>query len=301
MVAKLQAQNVGVGTISPLKKLHIVGDNEALRLEGQSNWIGFAEPGLDYNGFLYQTTASFILGTNSGSTKSIRISPAGTNAINVTSSGKVGIGTFSPTNPLSFPATNEKKISLFSGATGDIGMGVYPYELRHYTDNVVTDMIFGVDDFVDGFTENMRIKGNGNVGIGNNNPTQPLSFAGTFGKKISLFNGASGDVGMGVYANEFRLHSDYDGAAITFGYDNFTSGFSEKMRIAGSGNVGIGITNPAEKLSVNGRIRSKEVLVETANWPDYVFSEKYTLPTLNDVENLLQRINIYLIYQVLSK
>ena len=53
-----------------------------------------------------------------------------------------------------------------------------------------------------------------------------------------------------------------------------------------SGKVGIGTTNPGEyELAVNGKIRSKEVKVETANWPDYVFTKNYKLPTLKEVEN----------------
>lgn len=56
-----------------------------------------------------------------------------------------------------------------------------------------------------------------------------------------------------------------------------------------SGKVGIGTTSPGEyELAVNGEIRSKEVRVETANWPDYVFKPSYDLPTLEEVQ---QHIN----------
>lgn len=52
-----------------------------------------------------------------------------------------------------------------------------------------------------------------------------------------------------------------------------------------SGNVGIGTqTTGTYKLAVNGNIRAKEIKVETANWPDYVFTENYTLPTLEEVQ-----------------
>ncbi|TCC97703.1 hypothetical protein [Pedobacter hiemivivus] len=50
------------------------------------------------------------------------------------------------------------------------------------------------------------------------------------------------------------------------------------------GNIGIGTLLPAEKLSVNGKIRAHEIKVETANWPDYVFTKSYQFPTLRETE-----------------
>ncbi len=60
------------------------------------------------------------------------------------------------------------------------------------------------------------------------------------------------------------------------------------MMVHDNGNVGIGTTNPTQKLSVNGVIRSKEVVVESG-WADYVFDEKYKLRTLEEVEVFIQR------------
>lgn len=62
----------------------------------------------------------------------------------------------------------------------------------------------------------------------------------------------------------------------------------EKLRITSQGNVGIGITTPSEKLSVNGNIRAREVKVETANWPDYVFAKDYQLPSLVETERYIK-------------
>ena len=50
------------------------------------------------------------------------------------------------------------------------------------------------------------------------------------------------------------------------------------------GNFGIGTTTPGNKLEVNGTIRSKEVIVEATNWPDYVFEEDYNLTSLKELE-----------------
>lgn len=50
------------------------------------------------------------------------------------------------------------------------------------------------------------------------------------------------------------------------------------------GNLGIGTLNPQEKLSVNGKIRAKEIKVEATGWPDYVFKLDYKLNTLPELE-----------------
>jgi len=58
----------------------------------------------------------------------------------------------------------------------------------------------------------------------------------------------------------------------------------------GEGNVGIGA--PAvlgQKLSVNGNIRAREIKVETANWPDYVFDQEYRVPSLEEVDEFIQK------------
>lgn len=58
----------------------------------------------------------------------------------------------------------------------------------------------------------------------------------------------------------------------------------QALNIYAAGVVGIGIQpNANYRLSVNGRIRAKEVVVESG-WADYVFAPDYHLPTLSEVE-----------------
>lgn len=54
-----------------------------------------------------------------------------------------------------------------------------------------------------------------------------------------------------------------------------------------SGNVGIGIYEPTEKLSVNGNIKAKKLIVNQSNWPDYVFSNDYNLLPISKLEEFI--------------
>ncbi|WPU94011.1 hypothetical protein SNE25_00535 [Mucilaginibacter sabulilitoris] len=63
----------------------------------------------------------------------------------------------------------------------------------------------------------------------------------------------------------------------------------ERMVIDNRGYIGIGTATPKETLSVNGNIRSKQIKVETANWPDYVFQKDYQLPSLTDVKTYIEQ------------
>jgi hypothetical protein len=67
----------------------------------------------------------------------------------------------------------------------------------------------------------------------------------------------------------------------------FSTNYNLRMVILDNGNVGIGINNPAQKLAVNGTIRARELIVETANWPDYVFGRNFRLKPLPEVERFI--------------
>jgi hypothetical protein len=83
-----------------------------------------------------------------------------------------------------------------------------------------------------GFTYNTL---NGKVGINNNNPDAQLSFSSSLEKKITLYPGGTGDVGMSVAGNDFRLYADNLNARVSFGYDDFTNGFISRAYVPASG------------------------------------------------------------------
>jgi len=56
-----------------------------------------------------------------------------------------------------------------------------------------------------------------------------------------------------------------------------------------AGKVGIKTASPGDyDLAVNGKIRTKEVKVEAANWPDYVFEERYRFMPLSELKKFIE-------------
>ena len=63
---------------------------------------------------------------------------------------------------------------------------------------------------------------------------------------------------------------------------------SGKVLFNNTGNVGIGTSNPTEKLSVNGNIKCKQVEVSLTGWSDFVFNEDYKLMPLEELDQYLK-------------
>ena len=126
-----------------------------------------------------------------------------------------------------------KSGTYFTGAIKTIGTNVAGARIGFFTDASTN---------VNDLRERLTVSELGNIGIGNIAPARPLSFAATLGKKISLYPGSTGDVGLSVEGNELRMYSDNSNAIITMGYDDFTTGYKENFRSTPWGNTIV--TNP---------------------------------------------------------
>lgn len=120
-------------------------------------------------------------------------------------------------------------------------------------------------------SQDMFIAANGNVGIGTSTPSNTLDVrSGGSSTAIGLLTSSQA-------ADALRL-MNADGSL------RISNGTTANLLNLVYGNVGIGTTNPTQKLSVNGTIRAKEVIVETTGWSDYVFADNYVLQPLAEVE-----------------
>lgn len=145
----------------------------------------------------------------------------------------------------------------------------------------------------------------GNVGIGLTNPRAKLTVLSTSvlgnnntevfqmaGKNpvmlLSDQNGSDWGYIKGVTDNSATPQFPFGGIEIGAppGLDVYLStNFGPALTVHHvNNNVGIGITNPSNKLEVNGTIRSKELIVESFPWPDYVFETNYDLRSLPELE-----------------
>lgn len=211
--------------------------------------------------------------------------------------GNIGIGTTSPTYSLHLKG-NDPALMLEStstlikssairgnGATWIIGTvgepGVEDIRIGTMGGGSRTLSLFT------GGLERMRIQSNGAVGIGLSNPAAILHVK--TGAQNILF-------GTGSCISSYSLSLGVNDDGVNISNNSIVRGFRFKngngllMDISPGGSVGVGA--PAEtgyKFSVNGDALFTKVKVKTyANWPDFVFEEKYALPTLYAVEKYLE-------------
>ncbi len=188
-----------------------------------------------------------------------------------------------------------------TGAESNKGLLLYIHGqqgfLRQQENNLLT---IGVQDL-----NIMNFTPQGNVGIGTEEPTQMLHVVNgniLISKTSSVGNRAPGSTnGSLLFGSDIDNNTQYGNWGIEYmndaslGYGlNFwqPSGQNQNVHnyrlfLADDGNVGIGTSNPQEKLSVNGTVLAKAVRVNTdaTYWPDYVFGSDYKMMTLAELEN----------------
>ncbi|TSC96586.1 MAG: hypothetical protein Athens071426_363 [Parcubacteria group bacterium Athens0714_26] len=242
-VLNVSGGNVGIGTTGPSAKLEVAGN---ISLTGGSRQVTLGNG----QGMKDDGAADLQLWTP-GATR-VDLAPNNAVALSAISGGNVGIGTANPASHLDIRG-NSSAGSTISGSNTSAGS----WSLSNQGAAGTSRLAIGADGGFVGATERISIMaegGNaGNVGIGTTAPGTPLDVIGDVRLRPKS--------GVAPILRVYNADST-DEAFIRYLGSGATSALSfepqgvEKMRIQQNGNVGIGTTNPGEKLAVAGTIES---------------------------------------------
>ncbi len=176
---------IGVGTSSPSYTLdvvnatndayiaHFTGSNAAgstVRIENTAGGTNISEISL---GFFRNDIFKGKLSVDPTNNLVLSTDIFGAPHFAVTPSGNIGIGRTDANFPLNFTNTLGDKIALYGNTANTYGLGVQTNLLQIHSDGTGSDVAIGSGSST-AFTEGIRIKGNGNVGVGITNPTAKL-------------------------------------------------------------------------------------------------------------------------------
>lgn len=270
----LRNGNIGIGTNTPVEKLDIQG-NIHINAGGDDNhlyWIG-------HNMTLGTPVEEYAHNT-------LKLKPGGSTAGILYS----GLEMYTANSPTSF----DKKVqistytnSFFNG--GNVGIGTDNPQTKLEVQGIITA---GNNASTGGST---ILQGSYSSGV-LNNLGGVYSSGGTYLSYGLNQNGSSNwlsttniPIGrsLAVLDNAFRI---YTAPAQTTAIGSaLGTQPTEVFTITNSGNTGIGVINPTEKLVVNGNIKAKKLMVTQNSWADYVFDKDYKLMNLNDLSTYIQQ------------
>jgi len=91
-----------------------------------------------------------------------------------------------------------------------------------------------------------------------------------------------GSAGRNAFTIAVKGFSGGQGAGVLGNY------LTPLFQVRENGNVGIGTTNPDQRLTVNGKIKAEEIQVVVDVPADYVFNEGYELKPLEEIEQFIR-------------
>jgi hypothetical protein len=292
-------------TLTASESITLAGDAaRTLTINTANKTLAGAATTLTFGGN-FTHTGAHTLGLTTSANTSVTLPTSGTLATTTQISDAFGNISIS-TNTISSTNTNGN-IELTPNGTGDVNLNADTIRIGDQNVNA-TLTTYGTGDLIlstnsgtnsgtftiyDGASGHfaMMPNGSGNVGIGIINPTGTLTVqktnSGGIGASLALVNyGTSGTVGsaasidFGLEASTYSdtasnaqikaiLESANNSTSLVFSTWNGTA-FAERFRVLGSGNVGIGLSDPDEKLEVAGSIKLSGA-IKDATYPSNSF------------------------------
>ena len=225
--------NVNVGAI----EFYSADADDAGVKASIANYVtGNEGPGGAVDGNLIFSTTDSDGGGNDSPTERLRID----------SSGNVGIGTASPSQPLHVYHPTTNGVATFQ--SGDANVNISLMDSATTAANYVGIGAVGNNlTFISGNgSERMRIDSSGNVGIGTTSPNANLEISGASSPQLRVTD-TTNTVTAKVMSDDT---SGYVGTQTSHDF-SILVGNSVKATVDTSGNVGIGTTSPSAKIGVN--------------------------------------------------